>query len=203
MIERMLKMKLKKGFKFLVLLLVAALFAQNASAVYVPLVVGGYTFDETYTFAYMGINADVHCVVYQDDISGEYKYTYEVTNNSDVGISFFSVGIQDGANVTSAGFDTGSLDPEYWQTVGTPVQSVNAEFDVIGNGQTSSVLWFTSDFDPLYGPGYGTLIGYNSGIPSFAGGQVFTPSPIPEPATVVLLGIGGLAAFTGKRKRSV
>jgi hypothetical protein len=186
---------MKRTNFLLILLLIAAVFATSANATFVELT----GFNDTFAFTGMGITAEVHCIVYQD--GGTYKYTYEITNNSDdIDLSFFSVGILDGADVTSRGFDAGTgVDPEYWEIVGSPAQSVNAEFEAIGNGQTSSVLRFISDFAPVEAEN-GALLGYDSGLPKFAQGSIYTPMPLPEPATIALFGIGSLITLVRKKR---
>jgi len=140
-------MKSKKEFGFLVSLLMAILFAQNASAI--P--VGGVLYDSyTATFdtgsGYAIVDSDVY-----EYASGEYVYTCQIFNqNSTIGFSFFSVGILDGATAWSPSINSdpiqGWVDPVFWTVVGSPVQSVDYLFaNTIDTGQRSALLWFVSD----------------------------------------------------------
>ena len=81
--------EMMKRISFLLILLLSAVFATSANAAFVELA----DFNDTFTFTGTGIGiiADVHCVVYKDEDTHEYKYTYEITNNSDIDISFFAV----------------------------------------------------------------------------------------------------------------
>lgn len=192
-------MESKKEFRFLISLLVAILFVQNASAI--P---GGGVLDanHTGTFAFEYGSAEVDCEVYKytpGEYTSQYVYTYQISNiDSGIGLSFFSVGIKDGANALDPHHDLGAgVAPTNWDTVGSPVQSVDGLFtSPIYNGLSSEVLWFASDYASTLGEA--ALFGTSSGSPKYAGGGVLTP--VPEPATILLLGIGG-ALITLTRKR--
>jgi len=187
-------MKTKREAGFVVLLLVATLFAQKARAI--P---AGGVLDASHseTFIIEDGFATVESKVYSYT-PGEYVYTYQISNDSAVGLSFFSVGIEDGANAFDPQHDPGTgVAPANWDTVGSPVQSVGALFtSPIYNGFSSEVLWFASNYASALGEG--ALFGTSSGVPKFATGDVFTP--LPEPATIFVLGLGGaLVALTRKR----
>lgn len=194
-------MKMKKRFKLLVLLLVATSFVQSAGAVSVP-VPGGGTLIKSHTepFSIGSGIAHIDCNVFSytgGPYDGKFVYTYQITdNNSSVGLSFFSVDLFDISiyDVNYAATASGVL-PAYWGIVAS-FESVNASFqNAIGNGQSSAVLWFASDF--TYKWGNGGLFGYKSGIPQFATGTL--PTPIPEPATITLLAIAGLMTIVRKK----
>ncbi len=188
----------KTFLKLVLLLLIATLCAQDAFGI--P--VGGVQEDASSgTFEIADGIATVDSTVYSYG-SGEYVYAYQISNSSSVGISFFSVSIATDGDAFEASWDidSGVVEPAYWDTVGSPVQSVEGLFvDTIDNdGLSSAVLWFKSSHSPTLGTG--VVFGSSSGVPYSATGSVLTPSPTPEPATILLLGIGS-AFITLTRKR--
>jgi hypothetical protein len=191
-------------FRWLSLLFIAALFAHNALATPVP--IGWTSHDsDTAVFTIGGGSATVASDVYYGYTSGpymnKYVYAYQINNvDSGLGLSHFSVSIviNSGTSAYDADFEalTGAVNPALWATVGNPVQSVDALFtDTIGNGENSARLWFVSD----YAAGYSTsaLHCMSGGVSHYATADVL--SPIPEPATVVLLGAGALVTFRRKK----
>ena len=202
------KMKLGKGFGFFVMLLVVTQFVQDAAS----LPAGEkslYNSLNDVTFSIGSGFAEVDSEVYKytsGEYADKYVYAYRVSNiDSGVGLSFFSVGIRDGANAYDPDFDVllGAVDPALWAVVRlsppeTQIESVNALFTrTIDDGFSSMRLWFVSDY--TFGLGDGALFGMSSGVPHYAAGDLLTP--IPEPATIVLLGMGVLITFA-RRKRS-
>jgi hypothetical protein len=151
-------------------------------------------------------SAEVDCDVYKyrtGDYADKYVYAYQISNiDSEVGLSFFSVGIFDGANAFDADYEPlmGVVNPDLWAVVDSPAQSVDGLFSspIYSDGPltTSTVLWFVSDYEPTSGKG--TLFGTASGMPEHATGDLLTP--IPEPATIALLGICGLLTLIRKRQ---
>ena len=192
--------------RFLGLLIITTLFVRDASA----LPDGDkwlYDGISDVTFSIGSGTAKVDCDVYKyrtGDYANKYVYAYQISNvDSGVGLSFFSVGILDGANAFDADYDeslSGVAIPAQWAVVGSPAQSVDGLFSspIYSDGPltTSAVLWFVSDYAPTSGKG--TLFGTSSGTPEHATGDLLTP--IPEPATIVLLGICGLLTIIRKRQ---
>jgi hypothetical protein len=191
-------------FRVLCLLFAVALFAHNAGATPVP--VGWSSHDsDTATFTIGSGSATVSSDVYYGYSSGQYQdkyvYAYQIENvDSGLGLSHFSVSIAitSGASAYDADFEqiTGAVDPALWAAINNPVQSVDALFtDTIENGDISARLWFVSD----YASGYST-----SALQCMSGGNSYYAtadvlSPVPEPATVALFGLGALIAFRRKR----
>jgi len=176
--------------------------AQNTNANPIP--TGGtslYDEPQPMAFSHDGSTiATVECDVFEyESTPFEYVYTYQITNDSAAGLSWFSVKI-DGVGVCddpAPDFADGTgVEPDDWRIVNSPGQSVEGVFySTIGSSESSAVLWFASDYGP--GLGEGALVGLSSDY-VFATGPLLVP--IPEPATLVLLVAGGLIAFTRKRR---
>jgi len=181
-------MRLVKGFGFLVSLLVAILFAQNAGAV--PIGVKLLQESDSTTFNTLFGSAVVDYEVYEyttGDYAGKSLYTYHIFNDSasTIKFDFFSIGILDDASVKDPGFDSivRAVDPDVWDITGSPVQSVDALFlDMIENGKSSALLWFISEYSST--SCHGTLFGTSSGNPVFATADLAAPAP--EPTTLVV-----------------
>jgi hypothetical protein len=148
--------------------------------------------------------ATVTSQVYNNYQSGPYVdkfvYTYQITNTSTAGISFFSVNILGADEPESPGWETigDSIDPASWVFAVSP-PSVDGYFNnKIAEGESSSLLYFVSDNQP--GLGEGTLVGMDTNY-NFVNATGNLTVPVPEPVTIILLGSGWLIAIT-QRKRS-
>jgi hypothetical protein len=206
-------MKPKTRFKFLVLrVLVGILFAPAAQA----LPAGGEVlgpdsvlFD--YTYDGRRLAGQIDYAVYETEsydnnplTGGLYVYAYQIFNSgdSDVSIDSFSVGILEEAIVSDIGWEAaqgGEVEPSfaYFSPDAQTPQSAMYLFlpqlaGVIGIGESSTILLFSSDRDPEMG--FGVIEGGSIAE------TVDLPTPVPEPATIFLLGAGG-ALVTLLRKR--
>jgi len=185
-----------KRLLFLSFLLVV-ISAQNVSAI--PAGSKALVWSEDRTFLNFDDSpiAQVDCDVWRYD-PGPYLYTYQITNISETHLSFFMMEILDAAGIQSTDYDLEGdwVEPDVW-AVNASGQSVNALFNTnsLDMGEMSALLWYLSDYEPIWGTG--TLVGTPVG-------QVFAttelPTPIPEPATLLLLGTGGLVAVIRKRR---
>lgn len=190
-------MKSKLKINFSVVLLVATVFTRNSGATVIPPAWDSQVGPSETTFTFTGGYATVECNVYKYDTSNEYVYSYVITNHSNVGISFFSVGIADGADAWSPDYD--GQDTVFCSTAESPtqVESVNYMFaSTIDDTEVSSVLWFKSSFAAPVAPvaEAGMLFGRDGDVR----GALLTP--VPEPATIFLLGAGGLMTVVCKRQ---
>ena len=131
----------------------------------------------------------------------EYVYAYQFFNDntSNVVVDSFLVGLLKDVLVANVGSDTNA---PYGQTGGIMPstqfilsQSVLYLFQGqdVDSGEHSVVLLFSSEFMPIMGSG---LI--SGGV--LGGTAVALPTPVPEPITVVLLGMGALMALHRKKR---
>jgi hypothetical protein len=134
-----------------------------------------------------------------------YVYAYQVFNNigSTAAIDFFSVSLNPGVQASHADWE---ISKSYSAPGGSiPAPSVLPQsviylfpFVDISPGENSRTLYFASDCSPGPAMGKGVIFG-GSGGRAFV--NVPTPWLVPEPATMLLLGLGVI--FVLKRKRGV
>lgn len=135
----------------------------------------------------------------------EYVYVYQITNDdtaSTVDVAFFSIGLEEGSGAANAGDDAsagapgaaGGQSPSLSLVSGTSVYWL---FDPqIDPGEWSTTLLFTSPASPTWKSGAVA----DGGLPTPGDGLL--PSPLPEPATLSLMGVGlAFAVYTRVRRR--
>ncbi len=196
---------MKKLLVVCFLILFSSIIPQHADAAITD---GGTLFDDT-TDNFISLTdpslvvATVTSQVYNNYQSGPYVdkfvYTYQITNISTAGVSFFSVNILGADEPESPGWETigDSIDPFYWDFAASP-PSVDGYFsNKIADGESSSLLYFVSDNQP--GLGEGTLVGMDTNS-NFVNATGDLTVPVPEPAALILLGSGWLIAIRRKKR---
>jgi len=129
--------------------------------------------------------------------STDYVYAYRVFNDpaSTVSIDFFSVGIQANTTVGNLTYeaDAGDVIPGFQSILSETVLNLfSSSAGPITSGKNSAILLFSSPMGPMQG--FGTVSG------GFTGGEIVSLAvPIPEPATLTMLVLGGVFAIRSRR----
>ena len=134
--------------------------------------------------------------------AGQYLYTYQISNDCSLAVSFFSVGMPEDVSIDPVGYESGGVEPAMWSTAVSNsgrIECVQAMFSsTIDYGEDSATLWMISA--ESCGPAKGSLVGTSYGMPSFASNDLLAPAP--EPATIAFLAVAfGLVRLI-RRKRS-
>jgi hypothetical protein len=136
----------------------------------------------------------------------KYIYAYQIFNSvgSNTNIKLFSIDILDGVainNITysqTPGISSGVIPHLTKELHGSVTWKFNN--NPITPGEHSAVVLFTTNFSPAAGG----AISHAGNIDGFSGLSVATPSltTVPEPATLVILGLGSLILYKRRPKAS-
>ena len=138
-------------------------------------------------------------------MDSQYVYAYQlfIASDTTVALTFFSIGLDSLAQADNIGDDISAGQPGEASGVSPDIYSIGSSSahwgfgwvlgNEVGADAYSTVLVFTSP----YGPIWDSATMMNGGFPTPVG---LLPSPVPEPATMSLLAMGGLAILRRKRK---
>ena len=201
----------------LVVTVMAVLLALSGTAAAAPLVSdpnampvwqGTQQFNDTWGGATLQV--DVEYAVYApgkyglsgtDPTGGtQFVYAYQIFNDlaGNVPVSTFSVGLDPAANVANIGFDAGSgttpggTAPSSSAFNGGPPPTSAVWGFPLDPPKYSTVLLFTSPYGPQWAPG--SLL--DSGLSD----KQNLPSPMPEPASLALMALGGVGLLARRRR---
>ncbi len=201
-------MTAKRGVRILTLMLMFMIVQKTSAAIWQdPAAMSLYRGSVPFSSG-GALNGFVDYAVYAPgDYSGSvsfsndrYVYAYQVFNtNSTVGIDYFSVGLPSIADTPDATYDpaksystAGGINPAMSSKLPESVIYLYLT-DNISSGERSTTLLFTSSYAPEWG--YGYVAG------GYAGGAIVElPSPVPEPASFLMIITGTLMAFGLRRK---
>ncbi|MHC4460724.1 MAG: PEP-CTERM sorting domain-containing protein [Planctomycetota bacterium] len=207
-------MRMMRKIGFFSLLVAAALFTQDAAATLTSSYHDGYTFyDED--GLYLRIDFAVYDTLHTEygdeyldnDIeipgTGQYIYAYQIFSHPSIGeevVAHFAILDIDGnpidetlMNSTGAQDDgDGGIAPMPIASETQGVWKWNFEGGYISQGEHSYLLVLSSSQDWVKGS-------YEIDIPE----EGDFPVPIPEPAMITLLGIGGVLTICARRRKSV
>jgi len=133
-------------------------------------------------------------------VGTQFVYAYQIFNDlaGNVPVSTFSVGLDPAANVANIGFDAGSgttpggTTPSSSAFNGGPPPTSAVWGFPLDPPKYSTVLLFTSPYGPQWAPG--SLL--DSGLSD----KQNLPSPMPEPASLALMALGGVGLLARRRR---
>lgn len=163
---------------------------------------GGTMWAGSTTMANGGLSVDIEWVVNAPVLHGgqqQFEYLYQISTTGTISVNKLSVGMfesNDAVDIGSFQIDPGDIMPLDQFLGGSPPDMANWTFGGLLGGDVTYALNYWSVNEPLWAPG--SI--HDGGV--IAGGIVPSPSDtIPEPVTVVLLGMGGLVLLRKRRCR--